>query len=96
MELLAFPFSLRPNGTVVTVTQDSDAANVQLIAALVLTRYGERELLPGFGTSDPAMFGLQPTELAAQVAQWGPAVTITNVTQAPTSPDVTSVQIDFD
>lgn len=95
MELLSHPFRLRVNGTAATVPQGSDASNVQLIAALVLTRYRERELIPGFGMSDPTMEGLNPTELAAQVAQWGPGVTIVDVTQQYTDNDTSIAQVQF-
>ena len=95
MELLSHPFRLRANATAATVTQDSDASNAQLLTALVLTRFGERELSPGFGTSDPVMVGLDPTEVVAQASYWGPAVEIVGVTQDPTSADSSNVRIEF-
>jgi hypothetical protein len=95
VELLAHPFRLRPNKTAATVTQGSDSANAQLVAALVLTRYHEREMAPGFGTSDPVMVGLDPTEIVAQAAYWGPDVQITNITQQPTSADGSAARIEF-
>lgn len=80
-EVMSYPFRLRPNGTVATVTQGSDTYKAELIAVLSLTRRGERTLMPGFGMSDPLMVGFSSTELAAQVAKYGPPVQIVDIKQ---------------
>lgn len=95
MQCLSQPFQLLPNGTAQTLDSGSDAYNAQLIAALVRTRYNERELVPTFGTSDPVMVGINPTELAAQVSQYGPNVTITAVTQTQLDFETVAAKIEY-
>lgn len=77
--LLAHPLRLLPNGALTTVEAGTDAAHAQELAALIGTRRGERELVPGFGITDPAFAGLDDAELAAQVDVFGPPVIITNI-----------------
>jgi hypothetical protein len=78
--VLAHPLRLLPNGSLGTVETDTDAHHAQELAVLVSTRRGERPLAPTFGITDPAFAGVDPAELAAQVAVFGPPVTITGVT----------------
>lgn len=73
---MAFPFRLAPNGSVATVEDGSTAADEQAVAVLALTRRGERELVPGFGTSDPVFSALDVAELNAQLAIFGPPVRV--------------------
>lgn len=77
--IISHPFRLLPNGNVATIEADSDLGDAEGIAVLVLTRRGERSLVPGFGVTDPAFAGLEPSEVAAGVALYGPPVTITAV-----------------
>lgn len=95
MQCFSQPFQLLPNGTVQTADLGSDAYNAQMIAALVRTRYNERELVPGFGTSDPVMVGVNPTELAAQVSQYGPKVQITAVRQTQIDYETVGARVEF-
>lgn len=76
---LSFPFRLLPNGQAATVEQGSEAGDRESIAQLVLTRPGERPLVPGLGITDPAFAGFEPTELTAAVALYGPHVEIADV-----------------
>lgn len=93
--VLSHPFRLSLNGSAVTVEQDSDAADAELIAVLALTRRGERPLVPGFGLTDPAFGGFTPGELAAAVAVYGPTRTITDVTVAFDSDTEQRVEVAF-
>lgn len=77
--LLSHPFRLGPGGSIATVEQHSDQHHAEAIAVLMSTRRGERVLAPTFGTSDPAFAEVDAGELAAQVALFGPPVTITDV-----------------
>lgn len=79
MQLLSHPFRLLPNGDVATIDEDSDEANAEQIAILLLTRIGERELVGGFGTSDPAFAGVDPSEIASGIAAYGPPVSLDDV-----------------
>lgn len=95
MQSFSHPFRLNANGQVATVTQGTDSWAAQLIAALILTRYGEKEMVPTFGTSDPIMVGVNPTEVAAQVAAFGPPVRIVNIIETQSTIDSAAVQIEF-
>lgn len=79
MDLLAYPFRLRPDGSAATVTDGTDDAYRQEIALLCLTRKGERPLVPDYGTTDPVADLLDVAELNAALATFGPAVTIDDV-----------------
>lgn len=52
MDLLAFPFRLRPDGSAATVLDGTDEAHAQDVALLCLTRKGERPLVPDYGTTE--------------------------------------------
>lgn len=94
--ILSHPFRLGPNGTAATVEQDSDAGDAEQIAALALTVRGERELVPAFGISDPALQGIIPEELAAGVGRFGPPVRIHSVTARPLDELTQVVEVRFD
>lgn len=79
MRVLAHPFRLGPDKTVVTVDQNSDAAIGQLIGSLVSTVRGERGLVRTFGVSDPQFSTLDEAEVSAGLALHGPAVQILSV-----------------
>ncbi len=85
-QIIAFPFGLTPAGTVAVAEQGSDEANAEQIAVLALTRRGERQMVAGFGVRDPTFGRLDPGELAAAVAAWGPsgvAIKSVNITPTP-------------
>jgi hypothetical protein len=92
-QILSVPFRLNQDGTVATVTQNSDQANGEQIGVVVSTIQLEREMAPGFGIPDPAFSGIETASVAAQVALYGPTTTIQSVTaaygQAPNEVDVT-------
>lgn len=79
-QILSFPFRLLANGSAATVEQNSDEGDREGVAQLVLTRVGERPLVPGFGLPDPAFAGFEVTQLAAGLAIYGPPVTPSSVT----------------
>lgn len=79
MRLLSHPFRLAAGGSVATVAQGTDAANIEQVAVLALTVAGERPMVPGFGVSDPVFAQFRPAELAAGLAKWGPPVQLGDV-----------------
>jgi hypothetical protein len=94
--ILSHPFRVLPNGAVAVVDQDSPEGEAEQIAVLVLTRLGERTLVPGFGVSDPAFAGLSPTEVVAGVAEYGPPVAIRSVTARVVDATTQAVEIGFE
>lgn len=95
MRLLSHPFRLTPAGHAATVEQGTDEGNAELLGALLLTRKGERELVPGFGVSDPAYAGFDPNEIAAAVSAHGPDVRIESVDVEPVDAGLVLVDVRF-
>lgn len=93
--ILSFPFRLNGNGTVATVEQGSDQANAEQLAVLLTTIQGERPLALGFGLPDPAFSGIAPGVISAQVAKWGPNVSLASITVVPASQLQSNVTIEF-
>lgn len=79
MDLIAHPFRLAANGSVATVPQDSDEADTQGLAILLLTRKGERALVPDFGVTDPTYDVLDLAEVNVGLIDYGPDVRVTAV-----------------
>lgn len=84
MELLSHPFRLTANGSVATVTDDTDQAAAEGLAILAMTRKGERVMAPEFGLTDPAFDEVSVAELNVGLGDYGPG----NVT-------VTGIQVDY-
>lgn len=82
MQLIDFPFRV-VGGRVAKVTDGTDTADGLRLKMLLLTRPGERPLDPGFGLTDPTFRGVDPAEVAAGVAAYGPSVTILDVASQP-------------
>lgn len=78
-EIMAMPFRLGPNGSVIKVNETSDTAVSQLIAAAILTRIGERLLFPTFGITDPVFNQVSAAEVAAVLTTYGPNVQLQDV-----------------
>lgn len=97
MQVISYPFRLSANGTVATVTQGSDQGNAELIAVLMTTIAGERTFYPTFGITDPVGgTGIDPSEVSAKVAQFGPAgVTIDNISVTWASEHTSNVVVTF-
>lgn len=95
MKILSHPFRIAGNGSIATVEQDSEQADREQIAVLVLTRRGERPLAPGFGISDPTFDRVNGGEITAGIALYGPPVEITDVTTTTTGDDEQLVEVRF-
>lgn len=78
-QLISHPFRLNPNGTVVTLEDSTDEFLAEQIAVLVLTKPGERQLVPSFGVNDPAFDRLDISALQAGLSVFGPDVLLTEV-----------------
>ena len=77
-----FPFRLGPGGAVAIVEQDSDRDVENLIAVAILTRPGERTLVPTFGVADPAFAGWEGPALSRHLLDFGPRVDVISATVA--------------
>lgn len=78
-DLISYPFRLDPNGSVVVRPDDSTDYYAELIAALILTRPGERPQVPLFGLGDPTFTDFDAQELVYKVGLFGPPVAIASV-----------------
>jgi hypothetical protein len=87
---------LEPSGQAATVEEGSDQSNAELIAVLVLTRPGERELVPAFGVNDPTFDTLSIGDVIAGVDLFGPGVEITSVEARHSSESEQEVDIGFE
>lgn len=81
--ILAHPFRLSPAGNLVTLEDGSDEADAQAIAVLVSTRLGERPITGDYGVEDPVFGQLEPADIAAGLAEFGPPLTIVDVDITP-------------
>lgn len=70
------------------VDQDSDRDIESGIAVAVLTRPGERVMVPTFGISDPAFAGWEAPALNRHLLDFGPYVDVTSVTTAQRGGDI--------
>jgi hypothetical protein len=96
VNLLSHPFRLGPTRAAATVAEGTDQALAEAIAVLALTRKGERPLVPEFGLSDPAFDDFDVAELNAQLATYGPDVTIVDVTVDVTDDTTATAVLTFD
>lgn len=94
-QVLSYPFRITPAGGAATVDETSDQAYAESLAVLILTRRGAMPLAADFGLTDPAFAGVAPSELAGQVARWGPPVQLVGVTDTPTAVDRSAVRVTF-
>lgn len=76
--VLAYPLRIVA-GRMVTVEDTSNDGVAQQIAAIVLTRRGERPMVPSYGIHDPAFIGLNVAEINAAIVLHGPYVTVTDI-----------------
>lgn len=77
--LIAYPFRVTPGGDVATVDEGSDEQLAQELAIAVLTRTGERPLVPAFGITDPTFVGIDEDALRLHVDLYGPPVDLEQV-----------------
>lgn len=90
----AFPFRLTPRGTIATVDQDSELGRRDQVAHLLLTRPGEREVLPGFGVEDPRYVGVDAGAVATAVSTYLPAIAAPVVTATDNNDGTQRVTVD--
>lgn len=93
--LISHPFRLAPAGVVATVDDTSDQYIAEQLAMLILTKPGERPLVPDLGVSDPTFIGFDGSTLQEQVDAFGPPCRILDVTITPASDTRQDVEITF-
>lgn len=96
MDLLSHPFRLEPNGSVATVEDGTEEAAAEGIAVFILTRKGERDLVPDFGLTDPTFDELSLAELNVGLADFGPEVTVTDVAITYPNDRIERIELAFD
>lgn len=83
MRLLSYPFRLTASGDAATVEQGTEDEAAEAVAVLILTRKGERDLVPDYGVSDPVAQGLNLAEITAGLIDYGPpGIIVDDVTVA--------------
>lgn len=80
--LISFPFRLDGTGAVASVPQDSDLEIEEQLAVAMLTRPGERIVVPTFGVADPAFDHFLVGALQRHCLDFGPDVQITQVNRS--------------
>lgn len=78
--LISFPFRLNNAGTVAVLEDGTEDYYAEQLAVLVLTRPGERSMVPDFGVTDPAFDGFNDEELGAKIDMFGPPIKLSEVT----------------
>lgn len=96
MDLISHPFRLERNGAVAAVEDGTDEAHAEGIAILILTRRGERDLVPDFGLADPAFDGVTLADLNVGLIDYGPPVEVTDFAVEYLSDRVQRVELAFD
>lgn len=77
--LISFPFRIAATGGIATVEQDGEPYVEERIALALLTRPGERILVPTYGTADPAFAGFEVGALQRHLVDFGPRVRVASV-----------------
>lgn len=95
MRVFSYPFRLTDNGSIATVEQKSSQATAEQIAMLILTEQGERQMLPAYGITNPTFDEVSTSEIALQVALYGPDVSISNVTAYYPDQSTLTVNVEF-
>jgi hypothetical protein len=93
-DLLAFPFRLGLNGSVVTIPDDEDTYLGAELGVLISTVPGERVLCPQYGMEDPTFDQFAEATLKAQIERYGPPVEIVDV-QTTTTETGSSITVSF-
>lgn len=78
--IISHPFRLA-GGSVATVDEVTERASAEQLAVLVLTKRGERVLVPLFGVIDPAFSseGIELADVSIAAQTFGPEVTLTDL-----------------
>ena len=74
--ILSHPFRLEVDGSIAVVDQDTETADAEQLAVLVLTVTGERPLVPSFGVPDPTFAALSVGDVNAGIGTFGPPITV--------------------
>jgi hypothetical protein len=93
--LISFPFRLGPQGSIVTLQDDSNDYYAEELGLLLLVRVGERPQAPDFGMPDPVFDQVDSQELAAKVLMFGPPVDIIDVKTYPLGENNQDVTVIF-
>lgn len=94
--VLSFPFRLLPTGTAATVEEGSEDYFVEAIASHILTRKGEREMVPGYGITDPVFGSPDLVDIAGSIRLYGPDVEIVDVSVTYPTDRSARVVVEFD
>lgn len=94
--LISHPFRVAHDGTIATVTQDTDDQLREQIIIAIRTQPGERELVPSFGVIDPTFGRFQQELLVTQLAKFGPNVAIVKTDIHATDDTTSAVTVHFD
>lgn len=81
-QVLSHPLRLGPDRGFHKVEQDTDDSLAEQLAVLLLTKQGERPLVPAFGVPDPTFRVLSADEVNLSVSLFGPPVTVDEVDYA--------------
>lgn len=76
MDLIAFPFRFKPDGSVAKVAQASDDHSAQRIYGFVKTTCGELPLALGYGLTDPVFSNIELGEVEAGITLYHPDIVI--------------------
>lgn len=93
--LMSHPFRLAPSGALATVDSLSDQYAAEQLAMLILTRPGERPLVPDLGLPDPTFVGFDGSTLQEQADAFGPPCIIQEVTIEPRGETEQVVEVTF-
>lgn len=94
--LISHPFRLGPTGAVVTREDGDEDYIAERLALLILTKPGERRLVPAFGMRDPAFDEFDPNYLQTQIDMFGPDVAIEDVQITPRSDTLCEINVTYD
>lgn len=78
--LISFPFRLAPNGSVVTRPDNTAEYYGEELAQMILTKAGERILVPSFGMDDPTFQFIDQQELSHKVTLFALPIRISGMT----------------
>ena len=81
-EHLRLPVRIGPDGTFLTVVEDSTAEIVQNVSVILRTRLAERLATPTLGTPDPVFRGFDPQTALGLVADAEPRAVLELVRQS--------------
>lgn len=78
-DLIGFPFRVTNTGSVAVRSDGSEQCYTEELAILMLTKPGERELVPQYGISDPSFDDFTKSELLQRANMFCPDIQITDI-----------------